>query len=176
MDETEACQEEAMGAKRQSRILVVEDETPLRGLIAQFLRMEGFEAVEAADGREGVERFSFLGPFDVVLLDLNLPALPGVEVCRKIKLQEPDQPVIICSAAILDGHVAALAALDVDQFLSKPYHPAELLNRITLELDRAHRRRMEPSSGLQAAVSWRVDPVASRPPTAHRLFNLPVID
>ncbi len=165
-----------MGATRQGRILVVEDESPLRDLIAQFLRVEGFDAVEAADGREGVERFSRLGPFDVVLLDLNLPALPGVEVCRRIKLQEPDQRVIVCSAAILDGHIAALAALGVDQFLSKPYQPAELLNRIALELDRARRRQAEPSDNLQAVGSWRVDSARSRPEPAHRLFKLPAID
>lgn len=165
-----------MVATRQGRILLVEDESPLRGLIAQFLRVEGFDVVEAADGREGVEQFTSLGPFDVVLLDLNLPLLPGVEVCRRIKLQEPDQRVIICSAAILDGHVAALAALEVDQFLSKPYHPAELLSRLALEIDRAHRHRQESSADLQAPVSWRVDPASSRPQAAHRLFKQPAID
>ncbi|MBV8128986.1 MAG: response regulator, partial [Planctomycetaceae bacterium] len=82
-----------MGAKRQGRILLVEDETLLRRLIAQFLRGEGFEVVEAGDGREGVERFSSGNPFDLVLLDLNLPILPGIEVCRRIKLQRPKQPV-----------------------------------------------------------------------------------
>ncbi|MGC8640138.1 MAG: response regulator transcription factor [Isosphaeraceae bacterium] len=165
-----------MGAIRQGRILVVEDESALRSLTAQFLRMEGFEVVEAADGREGVERFFDLGPFDVVLLDLNLPALPGVEVCRRIKIQEPAQRFIICSAAVLDGHVAALATLNVDQVLSKPYHPAELLNRIALELDRAQRHGMQPSADLRATGSWRVDPAASRSQTAHRLFKLPAID
>src|SRR5208337_4634162 len=94
------------------------------------------EIVEAGDGPEGVELFSTGKPFDLVLLDLNLPMLPGVEVCRRIKLQRPEQPIIICSAAILDGHIAALAAMDVEQFLSKPYHPAELLSRITIELQR----------------------------------------
>ena len=72
-----------MGAQRQGRILLVEDETLLRSLIAQFLRGEGFEVVEAGDGREGVERFSSGNPFDLVLLDLNLPILPGIEVCRR---------------------------------------------------------------------------------------------
>ena len=131
-----------MGASRHARILVVEDETLLRGLIAQFLRTEGFDVVEAADGREGVEQFAAAGPFDVVLLDLNLPAISGVEVCHQIKTQEPEQRVIICSAAVLDSDFA-LAALHVDQFLSKPYHPAELLNRIALELDRGQRLRAD---------------------------------
>ena len=86
-----------MSANRERRILLVEDESLLRRLIAQFLRGEGFEIVEAGDGREGVERFTSCSPFDLVLLDLNLPILPGVEVCRRIKQQRPAQPVIICT-------------------------------------------------------------------------------
>ena len=114
-----------------------------------------------------------MGPFDVVLLDLNLPALPGVEVCRRIKLREPDQRIIVCSAAILDGHVASLAAMKVDQFLSKPYQPSELLKRIALELDRANRQSAEY---VPAGASWRVDPARTRPESAHRLVKLPAID
>lgn len=164
-----------MSTNRQGRILLVEDESVLRRLIAQFLRGEGFEIVEAADGREGVERFSSGNPFDLVLLDLNLPVLPGVEVCRKIKLQRPDQPVIICSAAILDGHIAALAAMDVDQFLTKPYHPAELLSRITIELQRSGQPSSAPAERL-AVGSWRVDRAAPRPGPSQPLFKLPAID
>ncbi len=142
------------GQKRQQRILLVEDESLLRRLIAQFLRGEGFGISEAADGREGVEQFSSGSPFDLVLLDLNLPVLPGVEVCRRIKQRRPDQPVIICSAAILDGHIAALSAMHVTQFLTKPYHPAELLNRITIELQRS---TQPPPAMIDRLVagSWR---------------------
>lgn len=151
-----------MGASRRTRILVVEDETLLRGLIGQFLRVEGFDVVEAGDGHEGVDRFADAGPFDLILLDLNLPGLPGVEVCRQIKIQEPEQRVIICSAAILDSHVAALNSLGVDQFLSKPYHPAELLNRIALEVDRSKRFRVDPPNRAQpeyaqTGAPWRTD-------------------
>src|SRR5437867_2706424 len=120
-----------MDGKRRGKLLLVEDEHLLRGLIAQFLRGEGFEVIEAADGPQGVEFFSSRGPFDLVLLDLNLPRLSGVDVCRRIKSQQPLQPVLICSAAILETHVEALQALDVDQFLTKPYHPLELLERIS---------------------------------------------
>jgi DNA-binding response OmpR family regulator len=67
----------------------------------------------------------------------------------------------------LDGHIAALAALGVDQFLSKPYHPTELVNRIVLELDRAHR---------SPPASWRFDQAGSSPEPARRLFKQPVID
>src|SRR5947209_791147 len=98
-------EEDAMGAKRTGRILLVEDEAVLRGLVAQFLRGEGHDIVEAADGLQGTDRFQARGPFDLVLLDLNLPFLPGVEVCRRIKESQPLQPIIVCSAAILDDHL-----------------------------------------------------------------------
>src|ERR1700677_2779180 len=119
-----------MGGKRAGKLLLVEDEHLLRGLIAQFLRGEGFEVVEAADGSQGVGLFESMKPFAVVLLDLNSPLLPGVEVCRRIKSEQPSQPVIICSAAILESHIAKLRELNVEHFLSKPYHPLDLLDRI----------------------------------------------
>ena len=165
-----------MGAKWQGRLLLVEDESLLRGLIAQFLRSEGFELVEAADGREGVEHYATLGPFDIVLLDLNLPVFSGVEVCRRIKQLHPGQPVIICSAAILDGHMAALESLNVDQFLSKPYHPKELLNRIAIEFERAAHPRGESPEHLCALASRRADRAHANTGRSHTLFKLPAID
>jgi DNA-binding response OmpR family regulator len=126
-----------MDGKRAGKLLLVEDEHTLRGLIAQFLRGENFEVVEAADGLQGIGYFSSRGPFDLVLLDLNLPMLPGVEVCRRIKLEQPMQPVIICSAAILEDHIAELHAMQVEQFLTKPYHPMDLLDRIVGEIDQS---------------------------------------
>ncbi len=125
-----------MDGTRAGRLLLVEDEHLLRELIAQFLRGECFDVVEAADGLEAVEFFSNKGSFDVVLLDLNLPRICGVEVCRRVRILKPTQPVIICSAAILDSHLAALEQMQVQQFLSKPYHPLELLGRIAAELSR----------------------------------------
>jgi DNA-binding response OmpR family regulator len=165
-----------MGAILRGKILLVEDEHQLRRLIAEFLVGEGLDVIEAGDGREGVDLFLSLRPFDLVLLDLNLPVMPGVEVCRQIKHHEPAQPIIICSAAILDGHTAALSALEVNQFLSKPYHPAELLNRIAIELERVERRLSEPPTSLAALATWRADPPANRPSPAHRLVKHPVID
>jgi DNA-binding response OmpR family regulator len=179
MDETWSSQEDAMGAKRQGRILLVEDEPLLRGLIAQFLRVEGFEVVECGDGGEAINQFSGGGEFDLVLLDLNLPVYPGVEVARHIRREDPDQAIIICSAAILDGHIAALSALGVNQYLSKPYHPGELLSRIAIELDRTVLRRGASSPPRNGAVAWRLDSPESSPPVTpvtHTLVKKQVID
>lgn len=123
-----------MVTEQRGRLLLVEDEHRLRGLVAQFLRGEGLAVVEAADGPEGVERYAESGPFDLVLVDLNLPTYSGVEVCRRIKRQHPGQRVLVCSAAILPEHESALADLGVAHFLTKPYHPEVLLAHVRQEL------------------------------------------
>ncbi len=125
-----------MDGKARGRLLLVEDETLLRRLIAEYLSGEGFDVVEAADGLQAANLYMAYRPFDVVLLDLNLPYLSGVDVCRRIKAVQPAQPVLICSAAILDWHVAELMELDVDQFLTKPYHPVDLIERIGAQISR----------------------------------------
>jgi DNA-binding response OmpR family regulator len=132
-----------MEGKGRGKLLLVEDETVLRRLIAEFLRGEGFDVIEAADGSQGATLYAAQNPFDLVLLDLNLPLLSGVDVCRRIKTLRPRQPVLICSAAILDWHVAALHEMDVDQFLTKPYHPLDLLDRIGRQMARPSTNREE---------------------------------
>ena len=83
--------------------------------------------------------------------------LSGVDVCRWIKSQQPLQPVLICSAAILDSHIEALQALDVDQFLTKPYHPLELLERIGALIQPAanQRRSLETAYALFPILAER---------------------
>jgi len=115
-------------------LLLVEDEDRLRKLVAQFLRSEGFHVIEAGDGGEGVDRFQDSGPFDLVLLDLNLPVFSGVEVCRRIKRRNPVQRVMICSAAIMKDHEDELTVLGVEHYLTKPYHPADLIEHIAREI------------------------------------------
>ena len=124
-----------MATALRGRLLLVEDEHLLRTLVAQFLRGEGFEVIEARDGPEGVDQFSGAGPFDLVLLDLNLPGFSGVEVCRRIKEERPEQRLMICSAAILRDHESALSRMGVGHYLTKPYHPEDLLAHIALELE-----------------------------------------
>ena len=108
-------------------VLLVEDEDTLRGLVADFLRGASYRVIEAADGPEGVERFSDSGPIDLAILDLNLPGLSGVEVCRRIRTLAPEQNVLICSAAIMPDAECALRDMGVSDHLMKPYHPDVLL-------------------------------------------------
>ena len=119
-----------MSVNPVGRLLLVEDEMLLRGLVSEFLILENFEVVAAEDGQAAVDAYEAHGPFDLVLLDLNLPVLPGVEACRRIKAMNADQPFLVCSAAILESHITALEALGVTESLGKPYHPLELVTRI----------------------------------------------
>jgi DNA-binding response OmpR family regulator len=121
--------------ERRETLLLVEDEAILRRLVAQFLRNEGYKVVEAEDGGEGVRRHLDEGPFDLLLVDLNLPVFSGVEVCRRVKSRCPSQKVMICSAAIVSEHEEALVAMGVDHFLTKPYHPDDLLSHIRQEIE-----------------------------------------
>ena len=125
-----------MKTNRPGNLLLVEDEHRLRNLVAQFLRNEGYHVVEAADGPDGVKAFTDSGPFDLVLVDLNLPGFSGVEVCRRIKRVRLDQRMMICSAAIMGDHESALAALGVDHYLTKPYHPEDLIAHVAEEIGR----------------------------------------
>jgi DNA-binding response OmpR family regulator len=165
-----------MDGKRAGKLLLVEDEHILRELIARFLRGEGFEVVEACDGSQGVALYSSMGPYDAVLLDLNLPFLSGVEVCRHIKGLHPWQPVIICSAAILDYHLAALKEMQVEQFLTKPYHPSELLKRIAMESARLREAESNQSSASLRASGWRVEGHHSGLRAPHPLVKSPLLD
>ncbi len=120
------------------RVLVVDDERALVGVITSYLEREGFEVVQAFDGPSAVERARQDSP-SLVLLDLMLPGIDGIEVCRQIR-QFTDAYVIILTAR--DEEVDKIVGLSVgaDDYLVKPFSPRELIARI-----RAMLRRPRPS-------------------------------
>jgi len=129
-------------------ILVVDDETTLRETLVEALEMEGYRAIAAADGREALIRFRADQP-DLVLLDLMLPELSGVEVCRILRA-ESAVPIIMLTAK--DGEVDKVVGLELgaDDYVTKPFSLRELTARI-----RAIFRRTE-----QAAAPDSQAPVA----------------
>lgn len=119
-------------------ILIVEDEETYRESLAFNLRREGFDVGEASDGESGLE-MARGGAYDLVLLDLMLPGIPGTEVCRRLRTAS-DVPVIMVTAK--DEVVDRIVGLEIgaDDYVSKPYSFRELLARI-----RAVLRRRGPS-------------------------------
>src|SRR3954453_7928651 len=110
------------------RILVVEDETTLRETLADALEAEGFQVVQAADGRDALTRFRADHP-DLVLLDLMLPELSGIEVCRIIRA-ESGVPIVMLTAKDSELDKVVGLELGADDYVTKPFSLRELTARI----------------------------------------------
>ena len=130
------------------RILVVDDEAAIRETVGYALRGEGYDVSDAADGEEALEAARSNG-FDVLILDLMLPKLSGVEVCRRLRA-ESDVPILLLTAK--DAEVDRVLGLEAgaDDYVTKPFSMAELVSRVRAIL---RRRQLDRSSG---ALVYRV--------------------
>ncbi|MDR2294916.1 MAG: response regulator transcription factor [Microbacterium sp.] len=115
-----------------SRILVVDDDTALAEMIGIVLRTEGFDTVFCADGSEAVQAFRDEKP-DLILLDLMLPGMDGIEVCRRIRT-ESGIPVIMLTARADTADVVTGLEAGADDYMVKPFNPKELVARIRTRL------------------------------------------
>jgi two-component system alkaline phosphatase synthesis response regulator PhoP len=120
-----------------ARILVIEDEEPLRAALCDALRAEGFEVLEAADGERGLELALTEGP-ELVLLDLMLPGLDGFQVLKRLRADRLAVPVLILSARGEEWDRVQGFEVGADDYVTKPFSMRELLLRI-----HAHLRRGE---------------------------------
>jgi two-component system response regulator RegX3 len=129
-----------------TRVLVVEDEPSFSDALSYMLRKEGFEVAVTATGPDGIEEFNRSGA-DLVLLDLMLPGLSGLEVCRQLRLKS-DVPVIMLTAK--DAEVDKVVGLEIgaDDYVTKPFSARELVARIRAVL----RRRGEPDEPGSAVL------------------------
>ena len=129
------------------RILLVEDEEKLARMVELELRYEGYEVEKAFDGRTGLER-ALSGQFDLVLLDIMLPALSGMEVLRRLRRENDALPVIMLTAR--DTVVDKVSGLDsgADDYITKPFAIEELLARIRAAL-RKRTAAAQPSNTLR---------------------------
>ncbi len=134
-----------------TRILLVEDEESYRDPLTYQLTREGFEVIAAATGPEGLEAFA-RGGVDLVLLDVMLPGMSGVEVCRELR-RTSSVPVIMLTAK--DGEIDKVVGLEIgaDDYVTKPYSFRELLARVRAVLRRGRTPdRVEESDDEVLAV------------------------
>jgi CheY-like chemotaxis protein len=106
------------------RVLIVDDEPFIRKLVSTALGRSGYEVVEAADGPAGLSVVHADSGIELVILDLTLPGMSGLEVLRGIRRIQPTLPVVLSSGALVDDLEGRLG--DHVRVLAKPYRPSEL--------------------------------------------------
>ena len=142
----------------QSRILVVEDEPAVSSALARALALERYAVERAMDGREALERLGDDGGFEVVILDISLPHVDGLEVCRRLRAAGDGTPVLMLTArGEIDDRVAGLDA-GADDYLVKPFALRELLARVRALLRR--RDEDDDDDHVLALEDLRMDPLA----------------
>jgi DNA-binding response OmpR family regulator len=129
----------------QGLVLLIEDEEAIAEMLLGFFEKAGFRLIHATTGEEGLARVADRSP-KVVLLDLNLPGMDGVEVCRQIRATGSDVPVIMLTAR--DTEVDKVVGLEMgaDDYVTKPFSPRELLARVKAVLRRSEEQPVQPKT------------------------------
>jgi DNA-binding response OmpR family regulator len=137
-----------------ARLLLAEDDEGIRGPLARALEREG-HAVDAVGDGPSAARLGIEQEYELLVLDIGLPGLDGLEVCRRVRRERPNLPILLLTAQ--DGELDAVAGLDAgaDDYVTKPFRLAELLARV-----RAQVRRSAPD--VLRAGDVAVDPAARR--------------
>lgn len=147
------------------KILVVDDEPEITRLVRAYLERAGFVVVTAAEGREALAVFRHERP-NLVLLDLNLPGMDGLDVCRAMR-RGSDVPIIMLTARLEEADRLIGLELGADDYVVKPFSPREIVARVRAVLRRAEGTPVRPevfsSSGVTLDLTRRTASVDGRP-------------
>lgn len=150
-----------------ARILVVDDDPHIRELVGHFLRREGMDVIEAADGNEAM-RIVGSEQIDLIVLDIMMPGMDGWELCRELR-RETELPLLMLTAKGESAHIVKGFALGTDDYLVKPFDPLVLTARVKALLRRY--RIMASKTVRVGALSLRFDTFECR--AGERLIALP---
>ncbi len=123
-------------ADRAPRILLVDDEQPIQTLLSFPLQRDGYEVVQASDGREALARFVEQPP-DLVVLDVMLPRMDGLEVCKRLRAKGETVPIIMLTAKSEEIDKVLGLELGADDYITKPFSMREFRSRVKAVLRRA---------------------------------------
>ncbi len=142
------------------RVLIVEDDPHIAELLRMHLHDEGYAVVHAADGHAGVRELE-RGPWDALILDLMLPGVDGLEICRRARDMTRYTPIIIISARASEVHRILGLELGADDYLSKPFSVLELVARVRALLRRtdAMAKNARGDSGQLVLGKLAIDPL-----------------
>jgi two-component system response regulator RegX3 len=153
-------------------VLVVEDEESFVDALTIGLKREGFRVEVARDGVEALDRFNAVHP-DLVLLDVMLPTLSGIEVCRQIRTHSR-VPIIMVSAKTSEIDTVVGLEVGADDYVSKPYRMRELVARMRATLRRAPQAVEGPSRGVLEVGHVRLDAERHEVFVANKPVKLPL--
>lgn len=126
------------------KVLVAEDESSIREFIVINLKRSGYDVVEAADGAEALREYDANnGDFDVVLLDIMMPEIDGIEVCKQLRKKSQSVGIIMLTAKTQEMDKVTGLLVGADDYVTKPFSPAELMARV----DASYRRVAMNRSG-----------------------------
>lgn len=143
---------------RTATILIVDDDEKIRELVRLYLARDGHRTLEAADGPSALE-IARSQHCDLVLLDVMLPGIDGLEVCRQLR-DSGDTPIVLLTARSGDADKVIGLDLGADDYVVKPFSPRELMARVRAQLRR--RRRLDVDQPSLTAGDLVVDPSAMR--------------
>ena len=153
------------------RILVVDDDPAVSGALQRALRLEGYEVTLAGDGPKALEEIAIRPP-DAVVLDIGLPSIDGLDVCRRMRAASDDTPVLRLTARdAIEDRVEGLDA-GADDYLVKPFALAELLARLRALL----RRRPEDPGETMSFSDLCLDPITREARRGDRVFTVTRIE
>jgi len=124
------------GAAKKTRILIVEDEPAMVAGLRDNFEYEGYQVISAADGAEGLERALNDSP-DLVVLDVMMPHMSGLDVCKQLKVKRPSLPIIMLTARGQEIDKVVGLELGADDYVTKPFSIRELMARVKAVLRRA---------------------------------------
>ena len=119
-------------------ILVVEDEPPMQKVLQRIFHQQGYTVTVCGDGQAGLDAFHTVKP-SAVVLDLLLPNIFGRDLCKTMKAERPEIPVIVVSAISEVADKVSLLELGADDYVTKPFSPRELMARVQAALRRRHK-------------------------------------
>lgn len=142
------------------KIIVVEDETDIREVLVYNLKREGYEVIDSDNGEKALKMIRQQQP-DLILLDLMLPGLDGLQICRRLKNEEEtrDIPIIMVTAKGEESDIVAGLEIGADDYVTKPFSTRELLARTQAVL---RRRQHGNGAGGGEKITWpglEIDPV-----------------
>lgn len=155
------------------RVLIVEDDAHIAELLRLHLRDEGYAVEHAADGNEGMRRLEE-GSWDALVLDLMLPGIDGLEICKRARAMARYIPIIITSARSSEVHRILGLELGADDYLAKPFSMLELVARVRALLRRsdAVERNARIDAGSLAVHGVSIDPISRTVDVDERRLDL----